>query len=624
MVISSRHILTVQPQKEIIMNDQTIFSDSPGISNDGTTWTVRINDKVLREMFSLAQEPVRETFWCIRFGQHSLVLRTHSTEPRGENVRVWRGNIPATPEVNATLVATQWDTRHPLISGHIQMGAARFVLNYSAPGFVNIRKETWLERHSCGTEAPDYKHPLNQMSLPSGASVADEDDTSVATITVLPVYGHAIQSAHKSPDEAQAVVESWVANAEAFTNTAFSNSGIAARTHYLKPLFLDVLKMDDVKVAIHIVGSPTSNGNPNDPLYIALAGARDKAQADVITMIFTPVKNGVSGIAGNIPQPASFDHSELRNACFAVASDSPQPFAHELGHLLGGMHDRYTQPADNDLNPAYDYARGYVHLAGKTDSFVTLMGYPGSIESRDVESIQYVQAFSAADRQWKGFPLGVPIGKPYAADSATLMRQSTKVIAAYRGSEAESLDLAHRVSLTLQVEPATGGIIVSSLPGPYTKNTVVTLQAKPRTGFVFDHWSQDGKSLTDATCLVKMNAAKSIQAHFREGNARNTLRVRVWEGFPDMLGIDTPKQMPASAYTVQATPSGPVPAGTMVNIKVSAHTDKGNYIYVGFCLDEALVSSSYNDLMKERTEADINLQVESDITVDIYFHHKPN
>jgi uncharacterized repeat protein (TIGR02543 family) len=68
-------------------------------------------------------------------------------------------------------------------------------------------------------------------------------------------------------------------------------------------------------------------------------------------------------------------------------------------------------------------------------------------------------------------------------------------------------------TLTIDIDPTSGGTVTATPAPPYYYNDVVTLTATPNTGYVFDHWSGDASGSTLIVNLT-MDGNKTVTAHF--------------------------------------------------------------------------------------------------------------
>ncbi|AUH51637.1 hypothetical protein CXB49_12840 [Chromobacterium sp. ATCC 53434] len=439
------------------------------------------------------------------FDDQVLRLRTTLIEPVGDDGVVWRGALPGMPGVRGYLSAIglgRSGDAAPMVAGWVMSNGRHYAIGPAADGKVRIaRVRKPLAR--CGD--PLYRDEGPGAAAPHPDIELADQAPETAVIRILALYPTGIEVGEA---RGAAAVEAVMAVARAQTNEAFHHSGIDARVEIVVRE-LPALPRVEPEALLTAV-----SGTPNSALWKAVSEARDQARASVVALLTDQIKldrnlGYVAGKAANIPEPPRLDASDLRHASFAMVvgeSDSAYTFAHEFGHLLGGKHDRLTQPVRGPLDPQYDYVRGYVPA---DKSFVTIMGYEQGLFS-------YVPAYSAADRSWNGKALGVPIGQPDAADAARFFRLSTRVVARYRGEAAPADEL---LALVLSIHPRIAGVIMPGTLGPYQKGSVVRLAAAPRVGYRFSRWLLDGENAGAAPeIMITMDKAHALQAEFVDGD----------------------------------------------------------------------------------------------------------
>lgn len=586
-------------------------------------WHGKLDLITLRNMFSYSTEAAGINRWQINLPDKGVItVRTCHIEPTGDMDAIWYGDMQACSEIQVILAVQDLGTENPEVSGYIRSGANNYSLSPVPGGMVSIVYEHSHYMHDCGTEYPSTKNGEFPVYSDEQKGVVSSDITlpaavseSTAIITVLPVYGPGMTMKYSA-----GAIKGTCMTAQGYTNKAFANSGIDARTLYLEPVYLEAIKTDKFMEAMGIIGLLGEKGNPADPLYKAVHDARENAQADTVVMLFAEWDGSTRGVASNIPEPPTYDRTGLGNACFAVGTVLPEVFAHELGHLLGGKHDRITMPWVDSLNPAYDYACGYISsFPGDVAPFVTLMGYANSAKLESASSIPRIQAYSAADRYWDGKPLGVPLGKPDAADAAMLFRQSAHVLAAYRGSEEKERFVANQKALDLKVVPDIGGTLMPSLPGPYTTGTIVAVRALPRFGHRFSHWMLEGVPApsSEPVIWISMNDGRKLTAYFEEVGEQHTVSVRAWLGFP--VSRDGPKKaLSPSEYTVTLIPEGPFETGSHTAVFVTLKLSEGStHRHIAWAINQDIIFSS-RDFADNRSSL-LSLKVERNLMIDCYF-----
>lgn len=211
-------------------------------------------------------------------------------------------------------------------------------------------------------------------------------------------------------------------------------------------------------------------------------------QADVAALLI-PESNAGSGVTFAVPSPPSAVHAPLAHRILAISLLGRLPhgetfdllgtrnsLAHELGHLLGADHDRFTQVIRH-RDAAYDHVRGYTPESRR---FTTIMGYTSA-----AYGTVRLNRFSSPDLTWQGHPLGVAIGQPEATDAAAFLRLSTQVMAKYKTTPSSPPLRTLLTGLT----PALAGTILVDALGPYVAGSKVKISALPRSGdYRFQQW----------------------------------------------------------------------------------------------------------------------------------------
>ncbi len=365
----------------------------------------------------------------------------------------------------------------------------------------------------CGDPAVHQQQPV-ETSQPE--YYVAQDDGLPAVIDILVLYAPSLLNT-LTHDEIIAQLR----EAEGVTNTIFSNSDINARVRIIGVQSAD-LHGSSVKelldgIIVRSLGLDLRFTYQPGPDWDLVSNLRDAAGADIVVTVSggatETLAGTLQGIAASIPEPVMADHSDLPVAVFSVliapslaSYNFSYAFAHELGHLLGGKHDRTTQPGRLTQDPTLDYAHGYVTA---DRAYVTIMGY-----ERPAEGSRRIPYFSNPDKTWQGQPLGIALGKPGASDMAHLFRLSTRVVARYRGDNAPRWVPAY---LNLIVEPNLGGFITPDQLGPYPQGSQISVRATPRTGYLMDHWLLDGIAITEPMLSVLMDKDHTLKAVFIPG-----------------------------------------------------------------------------------------------------------
>ncbi|MGX5056949.1 InlB B-repeat-containing protein [Enterobacter asburiae] len=458
--------------------------------------SMRINADALQQMLKsgvLHLEP---------FPDMHVALRTIRLDQIKPGVWSWYGSDPSHQLAQGHLGIMGLDSPGQIIiSGALYLNGLVYCLRPADDGGVHVDHVHTSTRFFGKDEVIDSRTSLSP-TLQQG------NDSNEAVIHILAVY-----PIHAEKLYSEEFLDSWVADVQAGVNLIMYNSGISAsvvlsrqRADLLQGTLMShmVLQMD-----------------PKSAVWVELENLREKNQADIIALLApdSPVNESLHGQASDIPIPVSHLNSGLQHAIMAMQmAPSGYPtawvFAHELGHLLGGSHDPWTNGGVPDRK--YDYVRGYVpaNLA-----FTTVMGYPHNekrARERDIPNIQYsgIPCFSTPDKQWNNQPLGIEVGQPEAADAARWFRLSTREVAKYRSHAVPATDV---FPVSLNVSPELGGTIMPDRLGPYGPHDSVKLQAIPRAGYLFDHWSSGDVIIGQAPELkLEVGSEQTVTAVFRE------------------------------------------------------------------------------------------------------------
>jgi hypothetical protein len=152
-----------------------------------------------------------------------------------------------------------------------------------------------------------------------------------------------------------------------------------------------------------------------------VARLRDEYRADVVG-VFAADTGGFSiGVPRPVPKTSPGDGAMMLLG-YDRTRDDFSYFAHELGHLLGLMHDFEEEPP-------YTYARGYIP---PSMNWRDIMAYESTCHEAGKEECPLAPYFSNPRLTYQGEALGVPKGQPGEADAVSMLNESAPIVAAYR------------------------------------------------------------------------------------------------------------------------------------------------------------------------------------------------
>jgi len=98
-------------------------------------------------------------------------------------------------------------------------------------------------------------------------------------------------------------------------------------------------------------------------------------------------------------------------------------------------------------------------------------------------------------------------------------------------------------TLTTGVSPSGGGeVFVDPLMDEYEEGTIVSIEAVPATGYIFDHWTGAVANANSAVTTTTMNAERNVTAIFLSENDPSlntyTLTVSAWPSEAGEVFVD--------------------------------------------------------------------------------------
>ena len=408
---------------------------------------------------------------------------------------VWRGTVVGDPYSAVTLVFD-----NGAITGRVMTQGQVFAITPMGRGLHRLSEIDESAQHNLEDDAIRPPVPEPGAAKPSRKSNSSFESAQVegdTIITVLVVYTPTTVA--ESPN-----IRSEISLAAAWLNTALTNSEVTAQVR--------IVGIDQVNY--------TNEAPAREVLADAQKGVEDFARihdlraaldADLLSVWAFEITDfaDVGGIAYLLDNITEFPN-RAEWAASLVAYPDPDIFAHEIGHNLGGRHDRYAEE-DDQPGPA-EYNFGYVD----TDAlFRTTMAYHDECSDLEIRCPR-LQYFSNPGITVDGTALGVDANAEEAAHNAREFNENIDLIADLGSQLAEPASpiLAMLISGTGSVVSEPAGIDCgNACSARYDTNQVVTLTAQYVPGWAFESWS-GACSGRDGTCEVTLSESASVTATF--------------------------------------------------------------------------------------------------------------
>jgi peptidyl-Asp metalloendopeptidase len=245
------------------------------------------------------------------------------------------------------------------------------------------------------------------------------------TIDVAVVYTARAQARQYS-------MGAFINNAVASMNSSFQNSGVNGSVrvvHYGPTAWAEPAGEGGI-----------NDFNVTDKLNLEIAGRADlqalRTQVRADTVLVIADATAFDGTCGSGQLLAPSQQLGASNVAYALTGDTCtglfRNFSHELGHVLGGNHDKYALQYENGVEPdiiaqylgPYSYSFGW---AGSSGQFRTIMG---SRQPCSFDGCARLNYWSSPSRSYAGEPMG------HAADGdmSRSLNDMIPYIAQYRTS----------------------------------------------------------------------------------------------------------------------------------------------------------------------------------------------
>ena len=369
------------------------------------------------------------------------------------------GHLTLRPLSSVTIVVNGDD-----VAGIVNSDQGTWHVQSRGDGIVEIRKQE--ETFRCGTQPAVGESRRSRSGARKAAATQDDEDE----IDVLVVFTEAA----RRRDGGFAKIRANIDLAVAVTNEAYRVSGVRQRVNLVGAVQVDYRESDTYgEWGISNQDEDLQRLKSESDGYMdEVHGLRDSYAADIVYLIVNQPGGGGLGwlLSLEDPNPAA--------SAFAVSNslvdEGAALFAHELGHVMGLNHDRYTESTPcrecwhpGITNKPYPYSYGYVNQkafadgASEAKRWHTIMSYNSQCKDADI-FCREIMRFSNPDQRYPagdGDPLGVAGDEPSdagdgPADAVRSLNNTRSIVANFRPS---STRCAYELSRTEHAVAAGGG-----------------------------------------------------------------------------------------------------------------------------------------------------------------------
>lgn len=356
-----------------------------------------------------------------------------AARPSGESGYVWVGDIPSSPYADVLFVVGDG-----VFVGQIIGPEGNYAFETVASDLVAI--------HEIGAGTPhslidDDAMVPDESLAPDTAASANFDGTHADNGSIIDVMVLYTQAAREYAGDTSAMLAD-IDAAITYSNTIYNNSGINfdLRLAYTG----EVIYADDGNYSVDSGLQPSLyqltakqgeliNGEPVDPngLLDDVHDLRDQYGADLVALITDgPNACGLGWLllgSDNLDFRSRYGFSVSEASCLSGSVTFP----HELGHNMGGFHDRANVTPGSPA-PIYSYAYGYQDPG---ENFATVMAYStGGVCTPYCPSIG---RFSSPNQSYSGRVLG---STTPPTNMVQTLNKTRKFVAKFRQSIPNSLE----------------------------------------------------------------------------------------------------------------------------------------------------------------------------------------
>ena len=356
-----------------------------------------------------------------------------------------------------------------MVIGTVRMPDAVYTIRTAGDGTYVIRQIDESSLPPLGEPLEPPLSPLSPRDAPAEADDVPSDDGS--EIDVMVVYTPLAKHREGGRAAIEALIDLFVAE----TNQAYVNSGV---THRIKLVLREEVDYTENGISGFDLGRLLDD---SDGYMDHVHELRNLYAADLVHIVL-----GRSVDACGRAASAGIGGDESTGFAFTVSYCGGLTFAHELGHNMGLLHDRYQLGVPlTGSNYGYVNQRMFEPGAPESARWRTIMAYGiqcGEVAEYYCELIGY---FSNPENNYNGDPMGVPADHPSTgvdgpANAVGTLNDRREITANFRQSSASP---SPRVHLTLSPYwlAENGGVskVTATLHRPSSADTTVTVSASP-------------------------------------------------------------------------------------------------------------------------------------------------